>query len=723
MANEIVFNKIQRRSIFCQDFECLSEGDNKIDFSSNKIAIIYGPNGVGKTSFAKVLSGDSDTQLDFLIDGKQYTEKDTNLFHVIEDQNGRNIIKGETHEFLLGDNIEREYKLKEAIDEKFVELFKKTMPIMLKTEFNISSKSSKLINFAPSSLKGYIGELANSQNRGKDIDKDQLLRDIQEMESYAITDYEEEKYSFLKTDCDKSESIIAKILKIKEDNIRKNKDIRMIDEYDHAIGILTKFIDKKECIICDNEINSEEILEKKQSSKELIITSLDEDSKEILKNTINAITDFDPFSIKEMFYLILENGDVEPLNRLIEEIEFYLNVFEKKLNNEFINCVLQSKLQDELQEYNEIIANKPEFDGEDILFIQKIVSDNIGRDIILDRDKNNNLKILMDNSEFLGKERNELNLSNGEQNFISLSFELLKARKSEKDFIVLDDPISSFDSIYKNKIAFVIIKFLENKLTIILTHNLDLVRLMEVQRNNCFSLYLFNNTPNERNGFILVNSNEQGILLYISKLLDLFRDRILQEICNKELFLMATIPFMRGYAQMIGDKNSKDKLTLLMHGYTSEFVDLSSIYNDLFLKESTYKMPEFTTSVEDILNVNLDDVTILKKDNYPLLDKTLRHSLMYLFLRLKVERVLIKKYGVDYNKHQRLGDIIGQAFKAKEDLNNRVYLMSRKTLLNEFNHFDGNMNIFQPAIDISDSSLLNEKEGILKLMGEISSAF
>ena len=36
----------------------------------------------------------------------------------------------------------------------------------------------------------------------------------------------------------------------------------------------------------------------------------------------------------------------------------------------------------------------------------------------------------------------------------------------------------------------------------------------------------------------------------------------------------------------------------------------------------------------------------------------------------------------------------------------------RKTLLNEFNHFEGNMNIFQPAIDIEDFALQREVNAI-----------
>ena len=62
-----------------------------------------------------------------------------------------------------------------------------------------------------------------------------------------------------------------------------------------------------------------------------------------------------------------------------------------------------------------------------------------------------------------------------------------------------------------------------------------------------------------------------------------------------------------------------------------------------------------------------------------------------------------------------LNDIIQSAFKASPNDDDfkikrsyRVFFASRKTLLNEFNHFEGNVNIFQPAIDITESKL--EKE-------------
>lgn len=93
-------------------------------------------------------------------------------------------------------------------------------------------------------------------------------------------------------------------------------------------------------------------------------------------------------------------------------------------------------------------------------------------------------KIVLENKDFLGINREELPLSSGEQNFLSLTFEFLKAKNSDKPIIILDDPISSFDSIYKNKIAYAIVKMLHKKKRIILTHNIDLLRLLDGQFKN-----------------------------------------------------------------------------------------------------------------------------------------------------------------------------------------------------------------------------------------------
>ena len=132
---KIKFDKIIFRNRFCSDFENLSN-NNILEFNDNKVCIVYGPNGTGKTSFSSVLRME-DANVDCImdIDGVPYTKDSPPIFHVIEDQNGRNIIAGSTEDFILGDNIKREYELKKSLDIGFDTLFKTTIINELKNSF------------------------------------------------------------------------------------------------------------------------------------------------------------------------------------------------------------------------------------------------------------------------------------------------------------------------------------------------------------------------------------------------------------------------------------------------------------------------------------------------------------------------------------------------------------------------------------------------------------
>lgn len=329
--------------------------------------------------------------------------------------------------------------------------------------------------------------------------------------------------------------------------------------------------------------------------------------------------------------------------------------------------------------------------------------------------------MVLDGHEFLNRDRQDLKLSNGEQNFISLAFELLKAKNIDKEIIILDDPISSFDSIYKNKIAFSIIKFLQSKKQIILTHNVELIRLIEHQSQNCFQLYLFNNTTEESNGFFALNDSEKELLLYINKLIVLFRSNLADEIEDEKSFLMSMIPFMRGYSQVLCNDGIKNKLTTLMHGYNDENQNLSELYLQLF-GEGTQFEEACCISAQNIIDLDIDNIKVFKYGTqYPLLDRTLKHMLTYLYLRLNVEKTLVNKFNINTNRYDMLSQIIFRSFRG-EDLDTkkkRIFLASRKTLLNEFNHFEGNMNIFQPAIDITNSALEKEKRDIIQFLNEL----
>ena len=119
----MTFNKIIRKEIFTENFNDFKQ-DNELIFPESGIVVIYGPNGVGKSSLASIFAGEQGTEFDLVLDGDNFRNNRCAFrFHVINDQNGRNIIQGSTEDFLLGDNIRREYDLKKAIDAGFEQLF------------------------------------------------------------------------------------------------------------------------------------------------------------------------------------------------------------------------------------------------------------------------------------------------------------------------------------------------------------------------------------------------------------------------------------------------------------------------------------------------------------------------------------------------------------------------------------------------------------------------
>ena len=770
MREKLKFYKLKKEDIFKDSFINFNQ-NNEIEFrkkGDSNIAVLYGPNGTGKTSLAKILdSNNKDIGKEFKVEykGIEYTEKDNSIFHVINDQNNRNIIAGETSDYFIGDNIKRECELKKYIDSEFENLFKNIIVKSLKERFGISSGKSKIIDYiSDSDIKFFVMNIVNNKARGKNIDKKIFVERIEQLPVREIdeNEYDNNKYEYIRQNFSDNNSIIYRIINISK--VCMSLEIKEVEENQVALKVLEKFKYLDECVVCDNsDFNREELIQRKNSNKDRIINSLDKETKEIVSEIISLIDDSknDPFNIKETLLKAISLGEFNLINDLQEEIKKYFKIMDKKINNYFKECLNEGDLKEKYKEYLDIIKEQPEITDEEVLFIKNIVSENIGKDIELKRDEKeeNKFNLFLGGKDIFNVNRDKLHLSNGEQNFISLAFEFLKAKKSEASIIVLDDPISSFDSIYKNNIAFCIIRFLQNKNVLVLTHNTDLIRLLEYQLQGCFNFYLFNNSDDANNGFIKVCKKEQDIFLNLDKLINLFRKGILNEIKNEELFLFSMIPFMRGYANIIGDSDSYVKLSKVMHGYETEKINLTTIYNKLFgdeyclkellilLEEKGYEdinlaeeyrkmrsnkkslfLTQYDITVDDIIDLNLEDIEIIDSNNYPLLNHTLIHTLNYLILRLKVEKELIRIYNIDITQNMSVQQIIMNAFKDKTDdsievskqkIKNRVFFTSRKTLLNEFNHFEGNMNIFQPAIDITDEALEKEREDINKYLCEL----
>ena len=723
--DKIIFEKIENEDIFVSDYKKLTK-NNEIDFSKEGIAVIYGPNGTGKTSLVKVLSSEKGTKVKYTYDGKEYT--DGSQFFVINDQNNRNIIQGETKDFLLGDDIKKEFELQEYIVNEYNRLCTESISI-LKSNYSISSSSSKSIDcFSEwTSIQNIIRDLMNNRSKGSKTGVDTYILELEKHTQITIPEYEQSKLDYIISVLSEKNSLITEIETIDTSELANNSHIKEIEENTEAIKILSRFSYKDQCIVCDsNGIDSENLLNKKSKNKEEIIKTLDEKTKKIVEKIIDNISEKDPFRIKEIMLGAIESGILNDVLLLKESIKEYKNIFAKKAMKELIQLYKASDIKIKNEEYQKLINQKPDITEEDFLYIEQIISNNMSKKLQIIRDDKKNIKIVLENKDFLGINREELPLSSGEQNFLSLTFEFLKAKNSDKPIIILDDPISSFDSIYKNKIAYAIVKILQNKKRVILTHNVDLLRLLDGQFKKCFRLFLFNNTDNEENGFIALNSDERDMLIKLDELLKTFREKIYEHIKDVELFLISLIPFMRGYSTIINDNDIKEKLTQLMHGYKTNTVDIAECYIKLFGNKNNTIPNNYKVNVDDILNKTVDGKEIVDKAKYPLLNRTLVHSFTYLFLRLLIEKKLVSKYNIDTESKsgaRQLGQIISKAFpensKNSGDIKNRVFLTTKKTLLNEFNHFEGNMSIFQPAIDITDHMLGKEKTDILAFVNSL----
>lgn len=742
---KIVFSSMKNNNIFKEDFSHLSEENGTVEFkhmqSAGGIAVVYAPNGTGKTSMSNLLAMEESTDNMFFSAVDEHENQitpETEAFHVVQDQLSRNIIHGETTDYLIGAQIRKEYELRDRINLAFKNAYEQ-LSVKYKTEFKVSKVKDFLIvqmqNIEDSihqTAFSFVRSIVNTQRHGRDIDRKDFVAFIRnDANKPAIVELNSEKKEFIIADLSKAK-VIERILAINPNEISTDANTILVERHDDAIEILKKYHSLDSCIVCDNTLfDGNELLEKKTENRKNIYNSLDKKTRDILDKIVRdgSLVITDPFEIKGIVGAFIADGDFTNLDCLQSELKEHIDNICNEMISALFNCFDGTDFFKDFDEHAQLVEKQPELDSEELLFIQDVISENIGKDIEIIRDEDNdkNYKLKLGSKDLLGTPRSDMELSTGEQNFISLAFELLLARHSKKDYIAIDDPISSFDSVYKNKIAFCIIKFLENKKQIIFTHNTDLIRLLDVQLNNCFNLYILNNVQDGANGFIPVNEREKLLLINLHNLIALFQNKdneLIGAIHDRRQFLMAMIPFVRGYAHINLDPNDYyGKLSGIMHGYGTSSLDVIPIYNSLF--GETFDGTE-VIGINDILDIDCNNLDILDKTHFSLLADTLEQTLIYYHLRMKVEKELVDIFALNTDKMPMLNQIIQRAFKCpetdpkyKQMRNFKVFFTSRKTLLNEFNHFEGNMNIFQPAIDITKSALQKEIKQIEDKLMEV----
>ena len=744
---KLVFSSIKNSTIFEPEFQMLTPANGTIEFkhlnAAGGIAVVYAPNGTGKSSMTKVLGIEAPSDdMSFTVIDDMGVAVTPGAFHIIPDQINRNVIRGKETDYLIGRQIRREYELRDRINSAFHVAYT-ALAGKFKGEYKVSKVGDYLLTQISTQRQNsiafkYLRSIINNKLHGKDIDQNEFVAFIRDdVNQPRLIDLDLDKKTWVITDCSEKARLVERIIGLDYHTIVASSETVQIERHDDAIGILKKYHTLDSCVVCDNhDFHGDDLLSRKQDNRKRIYDSLDNGTKELLDKVVRdrSLSISDPFDIKRILSEFISCGKSDDLCALQRELIQYVHVIGDEMIESLFHCFDGTSFFRDFDEYTTLVDTTPRLDSEELLFIEDIINESIGKDITIERDPDSkNYKLKLGDKDLLNTDRASMELSSGEQNFISLAFELLLARHSDKDYVVLDDPISSFDSVYKNKIAFCIIKFLDEKKQIVFTHNTDLIRLLDVQLNNCFNLYILNNVEHGQNGFIPVNAQEKALLINLHELVKLFQNKynaergdaeLVSSIRNRRQFLMAMIPFMRGYAHISLDIDDDfGKLSDIMHGYGTGSVDVVPIYKKLFGYE--FEGSE-VISVADVLNINCNNLDIIDETRFPLLSETLKQTLIYYHLRMKVEKELVDAFRIPVRGMDTLNQIIQRAFRCREnDLNFeqkrefRVFFTSRKTLLNEFNHFEGNMNIFQPAIDINPMALRKEIEDIEAKLVEV----
>ena len=408
----ITFNKIENREIFTRDFRPLVN-NNTIDFpTTEEIAVVYGPNGTGKTSLINALAGEKDTKIEFEYEGHVYTTgKD--VFHIINDQNNRNIIKGETKDFFLGDNIKREFELQEFIAVERAKIIA-SMVSMLKAN-GISAANSPLISFVVSpDLSTLIKDIANSKSKGNNHSTEELIEKLQSINISTLPEYEDAKLQFIKNDYASKTPITEKIEQLNAQPLTVSPHIHEIEENTEAISILTRF-QKEQCIVCDtNGIDWEALLAAKTQNRATVIEELDESIKGLIEDAIALVPVNDPFEIKTNLIEAISDGNNTRILILLDSIAAYKALYNQLVLNDLAAIIADSDLPAKMIEYKVLLDETPEITEEDMVYIEEIISSSMRKSLTLERDGRKNLKIRLSDHEFLGKTRDELPLSTGE---------------------------------------------------------------------------------------------------------------------------------------------------------------------------------------------------------------------------------------------------------------------------------------------------------------------
>ena len=517
--------------------------------------------------------------------------------------------------------------------------------ILKKYDYNSQAKAKKVSN-----------ELANIQ-KTKGIE--QITLEKTKLDYVSNILYEEIKKDFFD-----NYKAIKEIANIK-DEMELLKNVYM----DQAYQALINSIDDHEttCPACNTKgiHNLKEIFNQKKKIYEECNKSLfgnfkfsnNIEKEKQIEKLIKLAKDFDG---KEIAELIICDVNNERRSNIIENLK---QIEEKNKEIE--------KMQEKLQKYYTNIK-KEEKDiklyFENRFDIEKLEFDDNENKIIV------TFKINVDT------------YSEEEIHLIILLFKLYEFKINDSDILIIDDPLTSYDLINQYKTLFEIVNTASaEKKILIFTHNIEMINIINSQDSGTFRYQYIEKYLNKlylKN----IDMNATGSILSLNNLLDLDSEKYLKLLIERE-------------------KEENDEYHKVFH-YDNSYILQDSEFNGL---TNEY----FVNLIE---NFSPDDI-----NNMTFSQNTFNKIIYMCAIRVWIEK---KFYEAIKEDKETLRKITGKQFSEKVNVLlprnsnslliheypnvTRTFLMSKKVMLNQNEHYQSQIIPFNYALNISLDELVNE---------------
>lgn len=625
---KVVFDSSNFSEINYMNFDA----DFKIKIK-DKIKIILGPNGTGKTSI-------------YLNIKERHQD-----YSYIDYNDVEQSVIGLKNKIVIGASILK-------LDEKYSEKDK------LINEINIKDNLAKY-------------NITNTATAKSISDSLEVLRKNHEK---AILEFNNDKLNSLYSLTDEDSNFI-------KDNFKNIKSIEKIetkvetikDSYrKHILEEVERFLSDEErvCPICglENKRNIKEIIKEEllkiSDIKELVVKKYQEinsdlKSDEILEK-VNSIVEFvkkNEIETNHIINYLLCGGSKEKADLIIKNIDLIKNI-----NNEIEELELRKE-----QFYNNL-KNKKDSLANTFKFQFDVKSTDINYN-----DKERNIEIKLP--------RKVEQYSTGEINLMTFMVCMLEFMANDKDCLIIDDPLSSYDIPNQYKIIYEIASSKNvNKQILVFTHNLNTINIANSQHNGLFNYDVLEKRKNT---------------LYINNIDYSTKDNIIS-IENLQKYLEESYPHKK-YLELLVKKDTWDD------NIPDEYENhLIFHYDEPFFKNIEGYNYE-NTHLSDLID-NFDEDSF---DNINYIENTANKIIYTAALRIWIEKQFYDITNNDSSLHgKEFGPKIKYMFEGGRWNGSpkvtKEYLMSKKVMLNQHIHQKSQEMPFYFALNLSLDDVAKE---------------